>query len=67
MLTLLNRNPYSLLVSPYHRVNQSHADLLVLNIGGVQADGDLHHVKYVEGVLLYLQSGTLNTHIEEMF
>lgn len=49
------------LVSPYHRVDQRHADLLVLNIGGVQADGDLHLVKYAEGVLLYVQSGTLNT------
>ncbi len=52
---------------PYHRVNQGHADLLVLNVGVIQADGDLHLVKYVEGVLLHLQSRTLSTHREELF
>lgn len=36
----------------------------MLNIGGIEADGDLHLVKYAEGVLLYLQRGNLNTHIE---
>lgn len=44
----------------YHRLNQSHADLLMLYIGVVQADGDLHLVEYGEGVLLHLQSGTLD-------
>lgn len=34
----------------------------MLNIGVVQADGDLHLVEYAEGVLLYLQGGTLGTH-----
>lgn len=53
--------------SSYHGLNQRHADLLVLNIGGVQADGDHHHVKYVEGVLLHFQSGTLKTVTENIF
>lgn len=44
---------------PYHGLNQSHADLLMLYVGVVQADGDLHLVKYGKGVLLHLQSGTL--------
>lgn len=33
----------------------------MLNIGVVQADRDFHLVEYGEGVLHYLQSGTLNT------
>lgn len=46
--------------SPYHGLNQSHADLLMLYIGVVQADGDLDLVEYGEGVILHLQRGTLN-------
>lgn len=36
----------------------------MLNIGFVQADCDFHFVEYGEGVLLYLQSGALNTKTE---
>lgn len=55
---------WNLFISSYHGVYQSHADLLMLNIGVVQADRDFHFVKYREGVLHYLQSGTLNTQTE---
>lgn len=48
-------------IQSYHRVGQSHADLLVLNVGVVQADRHLHFVKYVKSVLLYLQSWALHT------
>lgn len=55
---------WNLFISSYHGVYQSHADLLMLNIGVIQADRDFHLVEYGEGVLLYLQSGTLNTQTE---
>lgn len=48
---------------PYHRIHQSHADLLMLDVGIVQSDGDFHLVKDAEGVLLHFQSGALkHTH-----
>lgn len=52
---------WNLFISSYHGVYQSHANLLMLNIGVVEADRDFHLVEYGEGVLLYLQSGTLNS------
>lgn len=55
-----------IVLSPYHRFNERHADLLVLDIGGVQADGDDHSIKNVEDVLFHCQRGTLNTHTEEI-
>lgn len=54
-------------IQSYHRVGQSHADLLVLNVGVVQADRHLHFVKYMKSVLLYLQSWALHTHTHNTF
>lgn len=36
----------------------------MLNIGVIQTDRDFHFVEYREGVLLYFQSGALNTQTE---
>lgn len=44
---------------PYHRIHQSHADFLMLDVGIIQSDGDFHLIKYVKGVLLNFQSGAL--------
>lgn len=52
---------------PYHGLNQRHADLLMLYVGVVQADGDLHLVKYGKGVLLHLQSWTLDAQNRDAF
>lgn len=44
---------------PYHRIHQSHADFLMLDVGIIQSDGDFHLIKYAKGVLLNFQSGAL--------
>lgn len=44
---------------PYHRIHQSHADFLMLDVGIIQSDGDFHLIKYAKAVMLNFQSGAL--------
>lgn len=52
----------SLKQQTYHRFDQGHPDLLVLDVGRVQTDGHFDLVKHVEGVALHRQTRSLFSH-----